>query len=270
LYLRRNTTLARWAQDARMLNPVDAAEKLTTSGAVFVIAPPSPAFDSARFDVIRPELRAGSTRIVPMVPGVTYAGGEPPTEVAASAPPVAPQPPVPETPPDPTIPPSAGPLPPQPVPEPPDVYYPAAVYTGIVVINPPEQGDDRQGRRHSGPTTKPAPGVGMPRGENAREHRDSPPVHRAETPAHATEQPPAPAQPVRASAPPPRAIEPLPGLGMPRGEIAREHRDAPQPVPGPPPHVSAPSPQAAAPPPKGPDPPSAKGSDGSDKGSGKH
>ncbi|PYT32667.1 MAG: hypothetical protein DMG58_09740 [Acidobacteria bacterium] len=54
LYLRRNTTLARWAQDARVLNPVDAAEKLTTSGAVFVIAPPSPAFDSARFDAIRP------------------------------------------------------------------------------------------------------------------------------------------------------------------------------------------------------------------------
>jgi len=270
LYLRRNTTLARWAQDARVLNPVDAAEKLTTSGAVFVIAPPSPAFDSARFDAIRPEMRAGSTRIVPMVPGVTYAGGEAPTEVAASAPPIPPQPPVPETPSDPTISPSVGPLPPQPVPEPPDVYYPAAVYTGIVVINPPEQDDDHHGRRDSGSTKKPAPGLGMPRGENDREHRDTPPVHRAETPARPTPNPPpAPAPPVQASMPPPRAIEPPLGLGMPRGEIAREHRDAPQPMPAPPPHVAAQPPQAATPS-KASDPTPAKGSDGSDKGSGKH
>jgi hypothetical protein len=276
LYLRRNTTLARWAQDARVLNPVDAAEKLTTSSAVFVIAPPSPAFDSARLDAVRPELRAGSTRIVPMVPGVTYAGGEAPIEVA-SAPPMPPQPPIPEAPPDPTISPSAEPLPPQPVPEPPDVYYPAAVYTGIVIINPPEQGDDRHGRRDSGSTKKPpAPGLGMPRGENDREHRDTPPVHRAETPARPPDQPPAPTQPSHASAPPPGAIEPPPVLGMPRGDLARERRDAPQPVPAPAPHVAAPPPPvaaspplAAAPPSKGPDSPPAKGSDGSDKGSGK-
>jgi hypothetical protein len=268
LYLRRNTTLARWAQDARVLNPVDATEKLTTNSAVFVIAPPSPAFDSVRLDAVRPELRAGSTRIVPMVPGVTYAGGEAPIEVA-SAPPVPPQPPIPETPPDPTISPSAEPLPPQPVPEPPDVYYPAAVYTGIVIINPPEQGDDHHGRRDSGSTKKsPAPGLGMPRGENDREHRESPPVHRAETPARTPGQPSAPSQPSHASAPP-RAVEPPPGLGMPRGDLARERRDAPQPVPAPPPHVAAPPPQAPAPSSKASDPPPAKGSDGSDKGSAK-
>jgi hypothetical protein len=279
LYLRRNTTLARWAQDARVLNPVDAAEKLTTSGAVFVIAPPSPAFDSARFDAVRPELRAGSTRIVPMVPGVTYAGSEPAPEMA-STPPVPPEPPVPEAPPDPTISSSPGPLPPQPVPEPPDVYYPAAIYTGIVVINPPEQGDEHHGRRDSGSTKKPAaPGLGMPRGESDREHRDTTPVHRAETPARPTAQPPAsPPQPARASAPP-KTIEPPPALGMPRGEIARERRealhqealhqdDAPQPVHAPRPQAAAPPPQAAAPPPsKASDPPPAKGSDGSDKGS---
>ncbi len=272
LYLRRNTTLARWAQDARVLNPVDAAEKLTTSAAVFVIAPPSPAFDSARLDAVRPELRAGSTHIVPIVPGVTYAGSEPLPEMA-SAPPVPPEPPVPQAPPDPTISPSAGPLPPQPVPEPPDVYYPAAVYTGIVVINPPEQDDGYHGRRNPGSTKKPAPGLGMPRGENDREHRDLPPAHRPETPAHATEPPPVPAQPVHAS-PPPRPYEPPPvsgpGLGMPRGEIAREHRDAPQPVPSPPPHISAPPQPVAPPPSRTPDPPPAKGSEGSDKGNGKH
>jgi hypothetical protein len=270
LYLRRNTTLARWAQDARVLNPVDAAEKLTTSAAVFVIAPPSPAFDSARLDAIRPELRAGSTRIVPMVPGVTYTGSESLPELA-SAPPMPPEPPVPPAPPDPTISPSAGPLPPQPVPEPPDVYYPAAVYTGIVVINPPEQDDDYHGRRNPGSTKQPTPGLGMPRGENDRQHRDLPPAHRPETPAHSTE--PAPPQPVHAS-PPPRPNEPPPGfgqgLGMPRGEHVHERRDAPQPVPAPPPHVMAPPPPAAPSPSKAPDPAPAKGSDTSDKGNGKH
>jgi hypothetical protein len=262
LYLRRNTTLARWAQDARVLNPVDAAEKLATSGAVFVIAPPSPAFDSARLDVVRPELRAGSTRIVPLVPGVTYSGSEIPTEVASSSP-VPPRPPVPPAPADPTIEPSAEPLPPQAVPQPPDVYYPAAVYTGIVVINPPEEGDDYQRRHDSASPKKPAPGLGMPRGENAREQRETTTVHHAEPPAHPAEQPPAPAQPSQAPAPP-KISGPTPGLGMPRGEAAREHRDAPvQLAPQPPPHP-------AAPPPKASDPPPAKGSDGSDRGSVKH
>jgi len=273
LYLRRNTTMARWAQDAHVLNPIDAAEKLTTTGAVFVVAPPSPAFDSARLDAVRPALRAGSTRIVPLVPGVTYGGGEPQPEMA-SATPVPPEPRVPQAPPDTAISPSAGPLPPQPVPEPPDVYYPAAVYTGIVVINPPEQDEDHHGRRKPGSTKEPAPGFGMPRGENDRDHRDLLPAHRAETPANPTMTPAQP-RPVHTSTTPPRAIETPPGLGMPRGEIARENRDAPQPVPAPPVHDTPPAPQPAALPqshaplPKSPDPSPVKGSDGSDKGNGK-
>jgi hypothetical protein len=88
LYLRTNTTLARWAQDARVLTPADPAEKLATTGAVFVIAPPSPAVDSARLDAVRPVLRAGSTRIVPILPGVTYTSEEapPPARFPAACP----------------------------------------------------------------------------------------------------------------------------------------------------------------------------------------
>jgi hypothetical protein len=214
LYLRTNTTLAKWQQDARELIPADASEKLKTAEAVFVIAPPSPALDSARLDAVRPVLRAGSTRIVPILPGVTYSGGEALPEVA-SAPPVPPQPAVPPMPADalsaPVPPPAYGPVP---VPEPFDEYYPAPVYTGIVVVNPPE--DQHHKRRDSGSPAQPAPGLGMPRGENAREARDPQPVHHVEPPQHPAGQPPAPAAPSHASqqpatpAPPPHAAEPPP------------------------------------------------------------
>ncbi len=130
LYSRSNTTLAKWSQDARVLTPVDPAEKLATTNAVFVIAPPSPAWDSARFDAVRPVLRAGSTRIVPLLPGVTYEAQEaPPEPPAPETPPVAPQPAAAD----------ASVAAAQPVPEPPEVYYPAPIYTGIIVVNPPDR-----------------------------------------------------------------------------------------------------------------------------------
>lgn len=131
LYSRSNTTLARFTQDARVIAPLDPAEKVATSAAVFVIAPPSPAWDSARLDAVRPVLRAGSTRIVPLLSGVTYEGGEAPPE-----PPAAP-----DTPPVPTQPfvADASAAPAAPVAEPPAVFYPVPVYTGIVVVNPPDR-----------------------------------------------------------------------------------------------------------------------------------
>lgn len=214
-YLRANTTLAKWQQDIRELIPAETAvDKLKAAEAVFVVAPPSPAMDSARLDIIRPVLRAGSTRVVPMLAGVTY---EPPNEnpqVAAS------EPPPPQMSPDPgNAPQSAGSPPPVygpvPVPEPDYEYYPAAIYTGIVVVNPREND-----RSHRQPVTKPAPGVGMPRGDNARQSRDIAPVHRPETPANPA-----------ASAPPPRSVpQPASELGMPRGDNARDHREVPPPV----------------------------------------
>ena len=159
LYLRANTTLARWKQDARELVPAAADEKLKTTEAVFVIALPSPALNSARLAAVRPVLRAGSTRIVPILPGVTYTGVEPPLELASM--PVAP-PPVPSLPPVPPAPADAGltqsyTAPSQPVPEPVEVYYPAIVYTGIVVVNPPERPQAGTGVVHARPLPAPRP-----------------------------------------------------------------------------------------------------------------
>ena len=134
-YSRANTTLAHFTQDARMIAPVNPAEKVSTTAAVFVIAPPSPAWDSARFEAVRPVLRAGSTRVVPLLPGVTYEGSE-----AAPEPPPAPE--IPSIPPQPLVAASAAdasPAPRPPVAEPPEVYYPVSVYTGIVVVNPPDR-----------------------------------------------------------------------------------------------------------------------------------
>jgi len=146
LYSRANTTLAHFTQDARVIAPVDPAEKLSTTAAVFVIAPPSPAWDSARFDAVRPVLRAGSTRVVPLLPGVTYEGMEaPPEPPAPDAPPIPPQPFA-------AADASAGPI--APVAEPPEAYYPAAVYTGIVVVNPPDRAAGTSGSG-AGPARRP-------------------------------------------------------------------------------------------------------------------
>ncbi len=167
LYSRPNTTLAKWSQDARVLTPIDPAEKLTTTNAVFAVAPPSPAWDSARFDAVRPVLRAGSTRIVPLLPGVTYEADETP-----------PEPPTPEAPPEPS-PPSlaataagASVVPSPPVPEPPEVFYPAPIYTGIIVVNPP----DRSG-------SSPASGSSSPENPHLPVPHANPPHH--DEPSHA-------------------------------------------------------------------------------------
>lgn len=203
-YVRSNTTLAKWQADTHELIP-DAAGRLRTTEAVFVIAPPSPALDAARLDAARPVLRAGSTRIVPILPGVTYAPADAPAELTqevATAPagvPAPPMPPQPLLPADAAIPPQPGFAPsqvyvPVAVPEPVEVYYPAPVYTGIIVVNPPEQPDK---------TGKSSPGLGMPRGDN-RGHRPAPapepppaaapPVHSPEPHSHPSTSPP-PSQP---------------------------------------------------------------------------
>jgi len=165
-YSRPNTTLAHFTQDARVIAPVDPAEKIATTAAVFVIAPPSPAWDSARFDAVRPVLRAGSTRIVPFLAGVTYEGSQAP-------------PPAPDTSPVPQQPfvaassadASLGPIPP--VPEPPEVYYPAPLYTGIIVVNPPDRGSSSSG---SGTTPAARPHLPIPREDPPGPERPSKPT----------------------------------------------------------------------------------------------
>ena len=195
LYARTVTTLAKWKENARELVPSE--EKLKTTEAVFVVAPPSPAMDAARLDAVRPVLRAGSTRVVPIVPGVTY-GTSPGAEIAA----VPPMPPVPAEPPAPPVP-DAGP-PAQidgPLPEPVEVYYPAPIYTGIVVVNPPEDHPRRPRDSNSPYTTGtgPATSNGGPaeRPQPSRVHPlEPPPVHHTDPPsASPHEQPSKPPEP---------------------------------------------------------------------------
>jgi hypothetical protein len=150
------------------------------------------------------------------VPGVTY-GGSPEPEMA-SVPPVPPVPPEPAAAP---VPDSAGP-PPQiegPLPEPVEIYYPAPVYTGIVVVNPPE-GQPRRRPRDSG---SPAPSANGPRtspsgGPPERPqpthvpvieqhpappvHHPDPPVRLPDPPVHHADPPVKPAEPSRPASEP--------------------------------------------------------------------
>jgi hypothetical protein len=192
-YTRANTSLAHWQQDARELLPATADENLEATKAVFVIAPPSPAVDNARRGMVRPALRAGSTRVVPILPGVTYTRSGPPPELAAvpDNPPVPPQLPVPPSPANATL---VQPLQPSPpVQEPAEVYYPAPVYTGIIVVNPPEIEVGHP--RHRVPGSAPPPRDPDPR---------PPPVYPSEPPTHLPE---------------PTRPEPIkPDSGSPKGE----------------------------------------------------
>jgi len=143
LFLNANTTYAPFAAGALVVEsgspPPRPQEPLAT--AVFLAALPSPPLPAARLDATRPVLRAGSTRIVPVLNGVTFEGE---TDVAAARGSSAQQP-------APTPAParayaggSQQPLvivtQPPPEPEgPTEVYYPVPVYTGIIVVNPPER-----------------------------------------------------------------------------------------------------------------------------------
>lgn len=205
LYARSNTTIGKWKENTRELVPSDGSENLKTTEAVFVVAPPSPAMDTARLDAVRPVLRAGSTRVVPIVPGVTY-GGSPEPEMASV-------PPVPAVPPEPAaapVPDSAGP-PPQidgPVPEPVEIYYPVPVYTGIVVVNPPED-QPRRRPRDPGSTSPSAKGPATSTSSSAPEHPQPPRVHPIEPPVHHPEPPPVHHDPpVHHSDPPVKPAEP--------------------------------------------------------------
>jgi hypothetical protein len=124
-------------------------------------------------------LRAGSTRVVRIVPGVTYGGSQEPE--MASVPPVPAVPPEPAAAPVP----DSGP-PPQiegPLPEPVEIYYPASVYTGIVVVNPPED-EPRRRPRDPGSTSPAAKGPGTHNSGSTPEHPQPPRVHPIEPPVN--------------------------------------------------------------------------------------
>jgi len=205
LYARANTTVGKWKENTRELLPGDEADKLKTTEAVFVVGPPSPAMDAARLDAVRPVLRAGSTRVVPIVPGVTYEESSEP-EMAA----VPPAPPVPPEPAAAPIPDSAGPID-GPLPLPVDIYYPAPAYTGIIVVNPPEDQPRRRPRDPGSPApAAKAPGTsdsGSPpeHPQPQRVHPIEPPDRHTDPPVHHTDPPAKPAEPSHSGSEPAKA-----------------------------------------------------------------
>jgi hypothetical protein len=143
-FLNANTTYANFQQDARAVDPAGFKDrpKEPLGVAVFALALPSPALPAGRLEATRPVLRVGATRIQAVIPGTTFQDTNPDTnEVPPPEPPAMPPavvtnpasdaPPVVSGPP-----PDAGP------PGPPmQVIYPPPMYTGIVVLNPPEHPD---------------------------------------------------------------------------------------------------------------------------------
>src|ERR1039457_1466857 len=111
--------------------------------AYFALALPSPAFVASRLEATRPMLRVGATRVQAVIPGTTF------PDTNDVAPPTPPEmPPAVVTNPGAEGPPMVSPGPPpgpSPDPGPPgppmQVIYPVPVYTGIVVLNPPEHPD---------------------------------------------------------------------------------------------------------------------------------
>jgi len=134
-YTSGNTSYAAFQADVRLVDGAGFAtpspEQLRT--AYFIPALPSPAFLAARLDATRPVLQAGSTRVMPSVPGVTFDDtppADPPSDLMTNPPDNPPPPPPPPVA-------DAGATPP------PDGVYPVPpaavpVIEWPVVINPPD------------------------------------------------------------------------------------------------------------------------------------
>ena len=132
-----NTTLGRFAPGMAAFGPSADLSKpkdlLTAAG--FTAALPSPPRLAAHLDATREPLRAAGTKLISFaadavsIPGASYVD---------HAPAPAPQPPAAK----PLSPPRPGP-PPQPavveVIEPVEVYYPYPVYSGFIILNPPDK-----------------------------------------------------------------------------------------------------------------------------------
>jgi hypothetical protein len=73
-FLNLNMTYASFDQDAEVIDPAGYSErpKEPLKVAAFALALPSPAFLVSRLDAVRPPTRAGSTRIMPVLPGTTF------------------------------------------------------------------------------------------------------------------------------------------------------------------------------------------------------
>jgi hypothetical protein len=220
LYLASNTTFARFSPGAREIDPETARvhPKDPLAAVAFVKALPGASLDPARLDAERPVLRARMVRSWRPPPSEIDTGdASGPSEVSARS---TPEPLAEATPEMSVSEPAPAPEPPVVVVPQPEViehptYYPVPVYTGIVVVNPPERN-----RGHVRPPKPPAPVVPaeppkpapapiprIPHSERrepapppnrgtAHNHRPSPPAH-ADPPHAPPSQPHAPAPPSR-------------------------------------------------------------------------
>jgi hypothetical protein len=165
-FLNVNTTYANFQQDARTIDPAGFKDrpKEPLGVAVFALALPSPALPASRLEATRPLLRVGATRLNPVVPGTTFPDNRDTNDVPPPAPPT--MPPAVVTNPASDAPPnvSAGPPPDPGPPGPPmQVIYPVPVYTGIVVVNPPEHPDySRRNTNSQRSKQTPAPAASAP------------------------------------------------------------------------------------------------------------
>jgi hypothetical protein len=241
-FLNVNTTYAGFQANARTIDPAGFKDrpKEPLGVAVFALALPSPALPASRLEATRPMLRVGATRLNVVVPGTTFPDSRDTNDVPPPAPP--PMPPVVVTNPASDAPPnvSAGPAPdPGPSGPPMQVIYPVPMYTGIVVINPPEHPDYSR------------------RNPNTQGSKKAP------TPAAASA--PVPLTPPSAPTPPPTTSRstPLPPAGRP-GTSSKPGATVPAPTTPPTtpastppiaaPRVSLPSPRPTAPPLERPSP----------------
>jgi hypothetical protein len=245
-FLNANTTYANFQQDARAIDPAGFKDrpKEPLGVAVFALALPSPAFPASRLEATRPVLRVGATRVQAVIPGTTF---QDPNDVPPPAPP--PMPPAVVTNPASDAPPvvAPGPAPDPGPPGPPmQVIYPVPVYTGIVVLNPPEHPDySRRNPNLPAPKTttpppltpaiSPAPGGGPPpaTGSTPTSGVPKPTTKPSPTPPVGQPGPPPPTTTTKppsttTTAPPvpPRVIQPAPRPSPPTGE-----RPTPVPIP---------------------------------------
>ena len=255
-----NTTYATFVTDARVIDPAgfSARPKEPLGAAGFVLALPSPALLPSRLEAKRPRLRVGATRAVaPVVPGTAL-------EADPLAPPPDVAPPAVVTNPDSDAPPVV-----QPGGVPPPVMYPVPVYTGVVVINPPEHPDYSRRNPNNGPPPRPAPQPAPPpavRGgsSSGNGQQPTPPPVRPSQPANQN-PPPAPVQipprmePPRVGAPAPQRTD-HPRTDAPPPRVEQPRPSAP---PAPPRQEAAPKPDA--PKPEAPKPSATKPDPGSDR-----
>ncbi len=167
-YAALNSTFGKFSIGMREIEPsvdlIRARDVLTAAS--FTAALPSPPFVAARLDAIRPALRAGSTHVVtPVVAGdqfdapsreaISRAASRAASDAATQAVTQIVEPPLPAVPPVPNLPASLDGNGYNVAPEPVEIFYPVPIYTGIVVINPPEHRHFRDPAPPAKPPDKP-------------------------------------------------------------------------------------------------------------------